>query len=124
MENDEKSPNPFDQWRVEIEAELESERAELAADLTDHDRALQEVREANSRKAMVAAALARIAPRQLAGALSIRRHAFDQGQDAAAGVLSRITNSIAAHRRRITDLTQGLEQLNQISPQSDVSEAA
>jgi hypothetical protein len=118
---------PFAQWHAELTEALEAARAELAVHEAERDQAQLDARAARADKAAVAKQFALIAPRQLAGALQIRRHGWDQRMAEAAGQLNRATNAIDATRRKVQDLEPGLTQLGQISPQpddADTSEAA
>jgi hypothetical protein len=117
---------PFEDWRAEMEIALDTAREELSEAETDHERALLAVRANTAEKAAIAKAFAQLAPRQVAGALMGRRRGYETGLDAAGSDLTRATNRVAALRRQIADLEQGIEQLQVIAPpdDADTSEAA
>jgi hypothetical protein len=116
---------PFDGWSAELEAALETERAELAAAETEHEKALFAVRSANNEKAVISRAFSKLAPWQVSGHLVVRRRGYEQALDAATTTLARLTNQISGHRKLIAELEQALQQLETIAPSdTDTSEAA
>ncbi len=108
---------PFETWRAEIAADLESARADLASNLEALAEAEAAVQEAKRGRRELAAAIARIGQHPtLAGALQWRVHAHDAALVQVDAGVVRARGDVKSSHAKIRDLEDALLQLHAMAP--------
>ena len=113
-------PSTIERWRREISEELVTARAELAAANEAVQIAKEDELVARLERSDLADAIDRVAVRQpLANALAMRRAARDREHNEVVGRTAKAKNQVASSHRRVEDLLQALDQLDQIAPRPE-----
>ncbi len=104
-------------WRVAIQADLQTARADLVTGTRAVAAAEIEVAEAKRERAALAAAVARLGQNPtISGALHGRIRKHDEELSQVSGRLVRAKHEAANCRARIADLEAALEQLDRMAP--------